>query len=150
MPRRALESKTGPNLWILRDLPERSAQELEHWLGHLAELSLDRWCAIGRACGNDNPDRSAALAALDATIDWQRLGVTAWYIRDLVSTAVYAVRREAEHASRVRRRQFCAAIAAAESTALTIAAQEWLSAADYACLRAAFPEPSGANELRLL
>ena len=140
------------SLWPLDHLPEAAARELEDWLDGLAELTLDQWRDAGRASVRDASLRAAAEDALAAVIDCHRLGVTAWYVRDLVRTAAYAARHQAEHASRKARRYLAVALAAAESAALSIAVNKWLSASDAALLRAPFDGRFDADPraLRLL
>lgn len=140
-------SNGGSSVWALDGLPQAAARELEAWLDALAELTLDQWCDAGRASVRDGSMRGAAGEALAAVIDCHRLGVTAWYVRDLVSTAAYGARHQAEHASRKARRDLAVALAAAESAALSIAAKKWLSASDAAILRAPFDAGLDANPL---
>jgi len=146
-------SEAGPSPWALAGLSDGAAHQLEQWLDGLCNLTLDEWCAIGRACARQratNADEGAALDALDDVIQRQRLALTAWYVRDLVNTAAYAARREAEHTSRARRRELSAAIAAAERAALAIALHPSLGAADSARLRGPFALGGEPPELRLV
>ena len=143
----------GSSLWELGGLPDGAARELERWLDGLSDLTLDQWCEIGRACTGDESAwaaRAASAAALELVIDCQQLAVTTWYVRDLVDTAAYVARHEAEGAGRKVRRQLADAVAAAETAALAIAAAEWLPDEDAARLRAPFGLPNGPNALRLV
>ena len=137
----------------LDGLPDESASALERWLDTLAELPLERWLAIGRACARDVSgyrQHVAARALLEAVVADQQIELTAWFIRDMVKTAAYTATTAAHRASNSARRNFAAARSAADWAALAIAAQTWIPCADRDTLCAPFDAAMGNVALRLV
>lgn len=138
---------------LLDGLPPESACALESWVDALAELPLDYWIAVGRACPRDlhsRQQRAAARALLEAIIAHRQIEVTAWLIGDMVQTAAYAATTAASRARRSERRDFAAARSAADWAALAIAAQAWLPRVDRDALCAPFDTVIGDGALRLV
>lgn len=136
----------------LDGLPAESACALERWLDALAALPVDRWIAVGRAL-RDMPDRRAratSSALLEAILADRRLELTAWYIGDLVQTTAYGAAAAASRAGRSTRRDFAAALSAADWAALAIATQTWLPRVDRDTLCAPFAAVMGNDALRLV
>lgn len=140
-------------LQALDGLPVESAVALERWLDALADLPLDRWIAVGRACAHhasDRRQRTTSTALLDAIVADQRLELTAWFIGDMVQTAAHAAAIAASRAGRFKRRDFAAARSAADWAALAMAAQAWLPRVDRDALCAPFDTVIGNGALRLV
>ena len=109
-------------------LPPQSADALERWLETLHALSCDDWLAIARS-------GDAARKAVTNAVTRHQLQLTAWFTRDMVSTAasattlIYGVA-----AMRRDRQQLAGARIHAEWAALAIATRSWLRARDYELL----------------
>ena len=140
-------------LQALDGLPAESAIAFERWLDGLADLPLDRWIAVGRACAHhasDRQQRMTSSALLEAIVADRRLGLTAWFIGDMVQTAAHAAATAASRARRSTRRDFAAARSAADWAALAIATQTWLPCVDRDALCAPFDTVMKHGALRLV
>lgn len=98
-------------------LPRSSARALERWFDALHELTLDDWMLIARAGRFDGRSgaQRAAQDAVVAIIADRHLEVTAWFIRDLVATAIPSDMRLASARS------------LAEWATLAVATRAWLA-----------------------
>lgn len=140
-------------LQALDGLPAESAVALERWLDALAELPLDRWIAVGRACAHHTSDRQQRMtssALLEAVVADQQLELTAWFVGDMVQTAAHAATTAASRTRRSTRRDFAAARSAADWAALAMATQAWLPRVDRDALCAPFDAVIGNGALRLV
>jgi hypothetical protein len=138
---------------VFDGLAPESAHALESWLDALAELPLERWIAVGRACPRDlhsRQQRTASSALLEAIVADQQLALTAWFIGDMVQTATYAAATAASRAGPSERRDFAAARSAADWAALAIATQAWLPRVDRDALCAPFDTVIGNGALRIV
>jgi len=99
------------------------------------------WLELGRSVLTDRDTRAArvqAWSALERVIREQRLGVSAWDLRDAVETAVFLATRSHARLSRTERQSSDAARGAAEDAAIAILASPYLDAADFELLCAPF------------
>lgn len=107
----------------------------------LAELPVSAWLDAGRSvmsAASRVASRSTSYAILEATINDRGLAVAAWYVRDAIETSAFYASRSVNRWTRVDRRAFAAAHAAAEEAALALLARAFLSAQDLAILSAPF------------
>lgn len=107
----------------------------------LVGLPLAAWLDIGRSISSDREGlraRRDAWDQLDTTITAQRLGLSAWYVRDAVETAAFLASRCTPRWSAEERRMFAAAHGAAETAALALLARVHLSAETLGILCAPF------------
>jgi hypothetical protein len=140
-------------LQALDGLPAESAVALERWLDALAELPLDHWIAVGRACVHHASDRQQRVTSsdlLEAVLADRQLELTAWFIGDMVQAATYAAATAASRARRSVRRDFREARRAADWAALAIATQTWLPRVDRDALCAPFDAAMRNGALRLV
>jgi hypothetical protein len=134
---------TPSTLWGLNGVPDRSARRLEQWLDVLAELTADEWIDIAdRARSRDARGVSSACARVELAISAHELEVTAWFIRDLVETAVLRAHPLTLARSRRVRSQLAIARSATAWAALAHATAQWLAPSDHDLLLAPF---SGAR-----
>jgi hypothetical protein len=138
----------APMLWGLSGVPERSARRLEQWLDSLADLTVDEWIDIAHHSSiRDARDLASACARVDRAIVAHELEVTAWFIRDLVETAVQPGRSPTLRRSRHARSQLAVARSAAEWAALALAMEHWLAPSDRALLWAPFAEAGAGTQV---
>ena len=107
----------------------------------LAELPLASWLSIGQSLvesASVSTLRATPYAILEATINNRGLAVAAWYVRDAIETSAYYASPRRRRWTRMERRCFAAAHAAAEEAALAILAQAFLSSEDVDALCAPF------------
>lgn len=136
-------------LWALKGLPDTTAHNLERWIDALATLPIDAWLRAGNRCVQRDHTAltiTRACGRVEKAIAAHELAVTAWFIRDMVETATWRVRRAAvRRPSRVRA-ELAVARMAAEWAALAIATQSWLDAADLDALLGPFERPGSVIE----
>ena len=151
---KSLSHNNEQEAWqALAELPAESAVALKRWLDGLAELPLDHWIAVGRACARDvsaRQRRTTSTALLEAVIADQHLELTAWFIGDMVHTAAHSAATTAARARRSARHNFAFARAAADWAALAIATRSWLPEVDHDALCAPFDAVLGDGALRLV
>ncbi|HTJ22750.1 MAG TPA: hypothetical protein VL383_10170 [Gemmatimonadaceae bacterium] len=129
------------SVWGLEYVPPRSARKLVSWLDRLFDLPHDDWLAIADAVRRDSSRLErvgAARQRLAAIVSEHRLELVAWFVRDLVDTAVHHALRRDSSRDRESRAAAGAARDAAYLAALAIAARNWLTDADYQELSAPF------------
>ena len=96
------------------------SRSVERFLDALQELSLDGWCAaVAIACANAR--YTDAQIAVSAAIAKHDLALTAWFIRDMVETAIHGAKLLAVRRPPRTRRALASARAAAEWAALATA-----------------------------
>lgn len=137
-------AETRP-LWVLNGLPHAAARDVEQWLEHIGQLSVDEWLRIAERC--DSIDRAPlattrACRRIERIIATEGLEFTAWLVRDLVESATHTVRHAASRQPRQVRARISVARVAAEWAALAKACQQWLSPAELDLLCGPFAEPS--------
>ena len=107
----------------------------------LAELPLTSWLSIGQSLVDSasvSALRATPYAILEATINDRGLAIAAWYVRDAIETSAYYVSPPLRRWTRMERRCFAAAHAAAEEAALAMLARAFLSSEDFDALCAPF------------
>jgi hypothetical protein len=117
---------------------EAPLEPVDEFIDRLARLPRVTWLQIGRALQREESSRSTARLLLEATIADQRLGITAWNVRDGVDTAAYYAGGSSAGTSRDERYAFAAAHGAAEGAALAFLVRNHLAAEDVAQLQAPF------------
>ncbi len=123
---------------LLCGVPGRSTQALERWLETLHAFSCDDWIAVARSGDACSPvEWEAARQAASDTITGHHLELTAWFIRDMISTAA-CVMTHGTGSTRRNRYQFARARAYADWAGLAIATRTWLSRRDYELLCSPF------------
>lgn len=129
------------SVWGLEYVPPKSAHRLVGWLDRLSDVSYDEWLAITHAARHDplRPERlGAAQERLEAVVSEHRLELVAWFVRDMVDTAVYHALHRDEGRDRASRVAASVARDAAYLAGLAIAARTWLTDRDYHELSAPF------------
>jgi hypothetical protein len=101
-------------------LPDSESRSVERFLDALQELSLDGWCTAA-AIARTSARYDDAQHAVSAAIAKHELAVTAWFVRDLVETAIHGAQMLAVRRSSHTRRALASARAAAEWAALATA-----------------------------
>src|SRR5262249_51584521 len=116
------------------DVPTLSA--VDGFADRLAEEPLATWLSIGGAIVDapSNPLRATSFAILDATINYGRRAVGAWYVRDAIDTSASYASPPLRRWTTRERRCFAAAHAAAEEAALALLARDLLSVEDFGTL----------------
>lgn len=117
----------------------QTASALARFLESVEELSLEQWLRIADAALSVDTGTTAYQLAgrrLDAAIASRGLGLTSWFVRDAVDTAV----QEAILARRIHHRPVLSAARAAREAvyraAMALALRDWLSRPDYDILSA--------------
>lgn len=117
----------------------------------LAEMALASWLAIGRSLvegASVSALRATPYAILEATINDRGLAIAAWYVRDAIETSAYYASPPLHRWTRMERRCFAAAHAAAEEAGLAMLARAFLSSEDFDALCAPFaPWVDGAARI---
>ena len=145
-----VESRSGPRtgrLALPREVAELTPNNepaleiVNAFVDLLAGLPVAAWLDIGRSIASDReglPVRRDAWNQLDATIADQRLGLSAWYVRDAVETAAFLASGCMSRWTAEERRMFAAAQRAAETAALALLARVHLPAETLGILCAPF------------
>ena len=86
---RPTHTRSHAGRWELASSDPAAATRCAAFLDRLERLSHDDWLAIGHRAATPMHD---AIVALDAAVAAQRLGVTAWLVRDAVHTTAHVAR----------------------------------------------------------